>query len=99
MLARRDICRPGREVGLEPALCPPSDEGLDRGCESKICTCRSRVVVCRGIVIPRSGLGGTPTLREVGEGESDSSALICDSTSGIEITACDVRCQSSPSAG
>ena len=60
--------------------------GLERGWESKICTCFSRPPVRRGMVTPARGLGGTPTLRAVGEGDTESSNWICCSISGIAIT-------------
>ena len=83
VLASRDsCCKPLGKLRLELA-----DAGLESGCESKICTWRSRPA-CRGIATPvrMSCLGGTPTLRDVGEGEVDSSAWMCASTSGMEIT-------------
>lgn len=73
-------------VGLELALVIGLVNGLERGCESKICTCFSRPPVRRGIVTPARGLGGTPTLREVGEGDTESSNCIWCSISGIAIT-------------
>ena len=73
-------------VGLELALVIGLVNGLERGCESKICTCFSRPPVRRGMVTPARSLGGTPTLREVGEGDTESSYWICCSISGIAIT-------------
>jgi len=62
----------------------PLLEGLKRGCESNICTCfvaccvaaAAEVLMRFGIATPdRAGRGaGTPTLREVGEGDTDNSA-------------------------
>lgn len=60
-------------VGLELALVIGLVNGLERGCESKICTCFSRPFR-RGMATPPArSLGGTPTFREVGEGDTDSS--------------------------
>jgi len=73
-------------VGLELALVIGLVNGLARGCESKICTCLSRPPVRRGMVTPARSLGGTPTLREVGEGDTESSCWMCCSISGMAIT-------------
>ena len=83
----RVMCRLDFWVGLELALVMGLVNGLERGCESKICTCFSRPPVLRGMATPARGLGGTPTLREVGEGETESSYWMCCSISGIAITA------------
>jgi hypothetical protein len=66
------ICKADLWVGLELALVIGLVNGLERGCESKICTCFSRPAVRRGMVTPARSLGGTPTLREVGEGDTES---------------------------
>lgn len=67
------MCRTDFWVGLELALVIGLVNGLERGCESKICTCFSRPPARRGMVTPARGLGGTPTFRAVGEGDTDSS--------------------------
>lgn len=77
-----DMRKPCFPLGLLDRLV-----GLGRGCESKMCTCRSRPFF--GIVTPpapRGLLGGTPTRRHLGDGDEDNSACIKASTSGIEIT-------------
>ena len=66
------MCKVDFWVGLELALVIGLVNGLERGWESKICTCFSRPPVRRGMVTPARGLGGTPTLREVGEGDTES---------------------------
>jgi len=66
------MCKVDFWVGLELALVIGLVKGLERGWESKICTCFSRPPVRRGMVTPARGLGGTPTLREVGEGDTES---------------------------
>ena len=80
------MCRVDFWVGLELALVMGLVNGLESGCESKICTCFSRPPVRRGMATPARSLGGTPTLREVGEGETESSYWICCSISGIATT-------------
>jgi hypothetical protein len=70
--------------------------GLPRGCESNMCTWRRGMATVSGrragldvyVVVRECGGGGrgTPTRREVGCGESVSSACMCDSMSGIDIT-------------
>lgn len=68
----RVMCKPGFWVGLELALGTGLVKGLERGCESKMCTCFSRPPVRRGMATPARSLGGTPTFREVGEGDTES---------------------------
>lgn len=68
----RVMCRTDFWVGLELALVMGLVNGLERGCESKICTCFSRPPSRRGMVTPARGLGGTPTFRAVGEGDTES---------------------------
>lgn len=80
----RESCKLCR-IGLELR-----GEGLDKGCDSKMCTCRSRsYATLLGIATaPRLiCFGGTPTLREAAGGEVESSACMCASTSGMDITA------------
>ena len=67
------MCKTDFWVGLELALVSGLVNGLERGCESKICTCFSRPPVRRGMATPARDLGGTPTFRAVGEGETESS--------------------------
>jgi hypothetical protein len=85
-MAIRVMCKVDFWVGLELALVIGLVNGLERGCESKICTCLSRPPVRRGMVTPARSLGGTPTLREMGEGDTESSYWMCCSISGIAIT-------------
>ena len=84
--AIRVMCRVDFWVGLELALVIGLVNGLERGWESKICTCFSRPPVRRGMATPARGLGGTPTLRDVGEGDTVSSYWMCCLISGIAIT-------------
>ena len=76
----RDIRRSFRYDGLDGLLVG----GLGRGCESKMTTWRPSVRF--GSVMPGRLLGGTPTVRPVGDGERDSCARMWLSTSGIAIT-------------
>lgn len=71
-------------LALLPALLP----GLANGCESKIVTCLRVRCWLRGIETPARVFtgNGTPTRREVGDGDCESSLWICSSMSGIEIT-------------
>lgn len=80
MLALALACPP-----LTPALLP----GLERGWESNIWTWRLEVRCgVRGMETPARDLvgRGTPTRREVGVGERESSLWIWDSISGMDIT-------------
>jgi hypothetical protein len=80
-----DIRRPAWQPGLLDRLRLVELVGLGKGCESNMCTCRSRTFF--GIVTPvRDFPGGTPTRRQVGGGDEESSAWMSDSTSGIAIT-------------
>lgn len=82
----RVMCKVDFWVGLELALVIGLVNGLERGCESKICTCFSRPPVRRGMATPARGFCGTPTFRAVGEGDTESSYWMCCSISGIAIT-------------
>jgi hypothetical protein len=87
VVPKKCLCRL-RQLVLALIL-PHLEEGLEIGWESKISTCRSRARGRRlGIDMPIRGLvaRGTPTWRDWGEGETESSARMCASTSGMEIT-------------
>lgn len=67
-----DIRRPCRLPGLLDRL-KLLGLGLGSGCESKICTCRSRPFFGIETPLVRDLPGGTPTRRQVGEGDKESS--------------------------